>query len=695
MPHVWSKTIVKSTFRVVGLVAGWAVLAVAARAQSVEWSQPAPSYSLYHSAVFDASRNVTVLAVRNEASNAKELWEWNGNEWRRQDNSPAVGGDPLAYDSDRGVVVAYVYSVSTGASTWERSASGWTRRAVNGPIPVSFGHSMVYDSNRNVVVCFGGARNISEGFTPSSNETWEWDGAVWTRRLVSGPSARAYHKMVYDTARGVTVLYGGQNTQTGVVNNETWEWNGQTWTQRAAGGPNSLFTLMAYDSDRGVTVRIGYDGGTGTETWEWNGTTWTPRGFGLPIRAGSGTLVYDSAREVMVCNLSNTAGALETWELSGSTWTLRMRIPPTLQTRVHMVYDSARHVAVLVGYQYSGSSTAPDCQTWERNGTLWLQRQTTTAPSARTSHAMAYDSARQVTVLFGGVLAGSGSTLVGDTWEWDGELWTQRFVPGPSPRVGHTMAYDSTRGVIVLFGGYNSTTGASQETWEWDGTTWSLRSNSGPPPQSEHSMAFDSHRHVTVLCGQNGVHTNTAPLGTWEWNGTTWTLRATTGPLGTSVHNMAFDPARNVTVLFGGRIPYHPQTHPADTWEWNGDVWTRRAMSGPIGRTGHAMAYDASRNAIVLFGGYSPFGGIRGETWELRDPTSPPCPADLDNDGDFGNGLTRDSAVTIEDLLSFLVGFEAGNVLVDLDNGTSTGTPDNAVDINDLLFFLARFEAGC
>ena len=71
------------------------------------------------------------------------------------------------------------------------------------------------------------------------------------------------------------------------------------------------------------------------------------------------------------------------------------------------------------------------------------------------------------------------------------------------------------------------------------------------------------------------------------------------------------------------------------------------------------------------------------------------CPADLDNDGDFANGLTGDGAVTIEDLLSFLVGFEAGNVLVDLDNGTSTGTPDNAVDINDLLFFLVRFEDGC
>jgi hypothetical protein len=107
------------------------------------------------------------------------------------------------------------------------------------------------------------------------------------------------------------------------------------------------------------------------------------------------------------------------------------------------------------------------------------------------------------------------------------------------------------------------------------------------------------------------------------------------------------------------------------------------------------MTFDALRNAIVVFGGSNPSATIRGESWELRDPTANPCPADLDNDGDFANGLTRDNAVTIEDLLSFLVGFEAGNVLVDLDNGSGGGTPDNAVDINDLLFFLARFEAGC
>jgi len=71
------------------------------------------------------------------------------------------------------------------------------------------------------------------------------------------------------------------------------------------------------------------------------------------------------------------------------------------------------------------------------------------------------------------------------------------------------------------------------------------------------------------------------------------------------------------------------------------------------------------------------------------------CPADLDNDGSFANGNTRDNAVTISDLLYFLDGFEQGSPTLDMDNGTYTGIRDGAVDVGDLLFFLARFEEGC
>src|SRR5436190_1909276 len=79
----------------------------------------------------------------------------------------------------------------------------------------------------------------------------------------------------------------------------------------------------------------------------------------------------------------------------------------------------------------------------------------------RYSHAMAYDAARGVTVLFGGA---NYPTTNGDTWEWNGTVWTQHAVRGPSPRVGHAMAYDAPRGVTLLFGG-NTSPGFNSETW--------------------------------------------------------------------------------------------------------------------------------------------------------------------------------------------------------------------------------------
>lgn len=68
------------------------------------------------------------------------------------------------------------------------------------------------------------------------------------------------------------------------------------------------------------------------------------------------------------------------------------------------------------------------------------------------------------------------------------------------------------------------------------------------------------------------------------------------------------------------------------------------------------------------------------------------CPADVDDGSSTGN---RDGAVTIDDLLYFLISFEMGTPAADLDDGSFTGQRDDAVTIDDLLFFLTRFESGC
>lgn len=79
----------------------------------------------------------------------------------------------------------------------------------------------------------------------------------------------------------------------------------------------------------------------------------------------------------------------------------------------------------------------------------------------------------------------------------------------------------------------------------------------------------------------------------------------------------------------------------------------------------------------------------------LEVPTVVLCPADLDDNGIFGDGGAPDGAVTIDDLLFFLAGFEEGSGLVDLDDGSGNGVHDGAVTIEDLLFMLLHFEQGC
>jgi hypothetical protein len=187
--------------------------------------------------------------------------------------------------------------------------------------------------------------------------------------------------------------------------------------------------------------------------------------------------------------------------------------PPSSRMGSAMAYDSARGVTVLFGGRSGTYPYTYNSDTWEWNGTRWTQRSPATSPSPRQEHALAYDSGRGVTVLLGGFATNAG----GDTWEWNGTNWTQCSpAMSPSARAGHAMAYDSARAVTVRFGGNLNTSPANNgDTWEWNGTTWTQRSPAtSPSPRFEHAMVYDSMRGVTVLYGGN---TGTLPNGdTWE-----------------------------------------------------------------------------------------------------------------------------------------------------------------------------------
>jgi hypothetical protein len=261
--------------------------------------------------------------------------------------------------------------------------------------------------------------------------------------------------------------------------------------------------------------------------------------------------------------------------------------------------------------------------------TEWVVRGWT----GRTSHSLAYDGARGRVVLFGG---GNGSSLA-DTWEWDGSTWTER-TPAVSPvaRYGHALAYDSARRRIVLFGGCNDSQPSPyfSDTWEWDGGTWTQRSPAvSPPPRHGHGLAYDQARGKVVLFGGYNPSLGSFLSDTWEWDGSAWTQGAPGfGPVGRTGHALAYDGARSRVVLFGGlRSPFPSPTYLADTWEWDGSTWTQRAPPArPAARSGHALAYQSARGRIVLFGGSDALGPIRdtwewdGTTWTNRAPALSP-----------------------------------------------------------------------
>jgi hypothetical protein len=232
----------------------------------------------------------------------------------------------------------------------------------------------------------------------------------------------------------------------------------------------------------------------------------------------------------------------------------------------------------------------------------WVQIPTPASPGPRYEHAMAYDAARSVCVMFGGV---QGATRFGDTWTYDGSTWTQQMVSGPSPRARHTLAYDAQRQVVVLFGGMTASAW-SNETWEWNGVAWTQRTPAASPPAlaSPASAPFPPLGGIVVLGSDSGG----APRF-WRWDGISWQdLTDASTPTTPSLwqHGLAYHAGRQQLLLHG----------PTTIASWDGTNWLPADRSAG-GRNGGGLVYDSTRNRLVAHGGHYQTGyqNPLRETW--------------------------------------------------------------------------------
>jgi len=264
------------------------------------WTQFAdtgPSARSDHAMAYDANRKCVVMfggigMTGTTHTYFGDTWEWDGKEWTQvEDTGPAArSGMAMCFDSKRKCVVLFGGgNFSTQFDdTWTWDGVSWTQEQDTGPAARTQ-HGMDYDSARDRVVLFGGMGVTRKTiqvwvsghiFNPGHyetqtvttfqyfNDTWEYDGLVWTRVEDTGPAPR--HSLGLAYSGKVVLLFGGRDGTN--VFRDTWQWNGSHWTQRQDMGPAARSAIgTAYDSKRGRLVVFGGAGATGTffgDTWE-------------------------------------------------------------------------------------------------------------------------------------------------------------------------------------------------------------------------------------------------------------------------------------------------------------------------------------------------------------------------------------------------------------------------------------------
>jgi hypothetical protein len=222
-------------------------------------------------------------------------------------------------------------------------------------------------------------------------------------------------------------------------------------------------------------------------------------------------------------------------------------------------------------------------------------------------HRLTYDSKRQRTVMFGGIV--NRSQDIGDLRVWAAGQWVM-LKAWPELRAGDPgLCYDSDRDRIVAV--VTNAVGRCLNTYEWDGEKWTKSTSTIPGARGGYSIAYDAKRKTTVLFG--GSEQERRPTDVWEYDGKAWTQKTAAGPTGRGVPGFVFDDRLGAIVMHGGMGADYNWLK--DTWSWDGTAWTKLSESGPGLELG--MAYDKKRDRVVVVGNSTHENNTAGmETWE-------------------------------------------------------------------------------
>ncbi len=282
--------------------------------------------------------------------------------------------------------------------------------------------------------------------------------------------------------------------------------------------------------------------------------------------------------------------------LAGGGWPITTLLPVDVPQVFASAIDRAGNESATVGLRYQewvatlregSDGTSPHVLPQSPSASVAL------LPEAGSSTAQASGA---------GAMGGESATSeASPVWEelgpWDG---------GPGLREAHAMAYDAARGVVVLYGG-SDPSGMRTETWEWDGRRWHQRGDGVPHPGGKHfgRMAWDARRGEIVHTGGHPPGGANAVNQTATWDGEAWLLVSESEASFESLagHATTYDSARDLVLVHGGyKIFWDPQSKAKDKlWGWDGVQWTTlHEGSSPGGCLMCPMTFDPVREVAVL-----------------------------------------------------------------------------------------------
>lgn len=589
---------------------------------------------------YDSARNRHVVfggRAVNGGQDLDETWEIDGLNWRRRAPSakPSARSDAgMAHDRARNRTVLYGgRSQATGqdlGDTWEWNGTTWILMGPLSNPSAAGGTQPVFDSKRNVV------------WNLIGTDMWRYDGSAWTKAQV--PSARWGAAAAYDEARGVATLFGGYGP-TGPLN-DTWEWDGAWHLRAPAVSPSArLLAAASHDASSGLVILFGGDATLApatrlADTWTWNGTSWAQLvGGGPGARRESGLARAPQGGLLLFGGDLPGGAAGDSWRWSGGWTTISPPTSPSPRMNYQACYSpQSQRVVMFGGILQPGSSNSVD-ETWEYDGTTWIQRTPTLTPGRRIDGGCVYDGAsHRVLVACGRTDDTAQSVSYTDTWAWDGSSWSQ--VSANHFRMLYGVSIQRPSRPMIGFGGSGSGDYNSLWEWGWDANsnqgTWSIADAGSIAQRTNYGAAYDARRDCVVVFGgmtANSRASATYNQETWEWNGSRWVQRnPAVRPSARGWCKLAYDEARARVVLYGGADATNVFD---DTWEWDGTNWILQTpVASPPGSYGHDLTYDAARRLTIAYGGlgtwdYGPVVAAGAVSFAPGCPTSAGGPLTL------------------------------------------------------------------